>query len=134
MRREDVTVRGVQKATGGFPGDGKGSHASKVGNLVFLAGQVGVDVDGNLVGKGDIEAQTVQTYENIKTVLASVGAKLDDLVQTTTYTTSVAYRQKIAEVRTRFFSTYFPPNTFVVVHSLAVPEILIEIVAIAACP
>ena len=134
MRREEVTVRGVHKATGGLPGDGKGSHAAKIGNLVFLAGQVSLDVDGNLVGKGDIEAQAVQTYENIKTVLASVGAMLDDVVKTTTYTTSVAYRQKIAEVRTRYFTTYFPPNTFVVVHSLAMPEMLIEIEAIAACP
>ena len=86
------------------------------------------------MGSGDIEAQTVQAYENIKAVLASAGATLDDLVKTTTYTTSIAYRQKIAEVRTRYFNTYFPPNTFVVVHSLAVPELLVEIEGVAACP
>ena len=134
MRREELTVRGVHKATGGLPGDGKGSHAAKVGNLIFTAGQVALDSKGGLVGSGDIEAQTVQAYENIKAVLASAGATLDDLVKTTTYTTSIAYRHKIAEVRTRYFKTYFPPNTFVVVHSLAVPELLVEIEGVAACP
>jgi reactive intermediate/imine deaminase len=134
MKREVVAVRGVYKAIGGHPGDGKGSHAVKAGNLVFLAGQVGVDADGNLVGKGDIEAQTIQTYENIKTILASAGASLDDLVKTTTYTTSVAYRAKIADVRLRYFSNYFPPNSYIVVHSLATPDILIEIEGIAVCP
>lgn len=129
-----MAVRGVHRATGGLPGDGKGSHAAKVGNLVFVAGQVAMDGDGNLVGKGDIKAQAVQTYENLKLVLASVGASLDDLVKTTTYTTSVAYRENIAEVRARYFKTYFPPNTFVVVHSLATPDFLVEIDAIAACP
>jgi reactive intermediate/imine deaminase len=134
MRREQVAVRGVHKATGGLPGDGKGSHAAKIGNLLFTAGQVALDPDGNVVGQGDIEAQAIQTYENIKAVLASAGATLDDLVKTTTYTTSVAFRQKIAEVRARYFQSYFPPNTFVVVHSLAMPELLVEIEAVAACP
>jgi len=133
MPREQIVVRGVHPATGGLPGDARGSHAAKAGNLIFTAGQVGLDATGNLVGEGDIEAQTVQTYENIKAVLASAGATLDDLVKTTTYTTSIAYRQTIAEVRARYFTTYFPPNTFVVVQSLAVPELLIEIEAVAVC-
>jgi enamine deaminase RidA (YjgF/YER057c/UK114 family) len=134
VRREVVAVRGVYKPTGGLYGDGRGSHATKVGNLVFVAGQVAKDTDGNLVGKGEIEAQAVQTYENLKLVLASVGASLDDLVKTTTYTTHLAYRNSIAEVRVRYFKTYFPPNTFGVVSSMATPDLLLEIEAIAALP
>ena len=125
MGRESVSVSGVHKTTGY-------SHAAKAGGLVFVAGQVAQDVDGNLVGKGDIEAQAVQIFENLTAVLASAGAALDDVVKLTTYTTSVAYRSKIAEVRARYFKSYFPPNTFIVVASLATPDYLLEIEAVAA--
>jgi len=127
MKREAVAVRNVHKTTGY-------SHAAKSGGLVFTAGQVAQDVEGAVVGKGDIEAQAVQVFENLKAVLAASGATLDDVVKLTTYTTSLAYRPKIAEVRARYFQTYFPPNTFVVVASLATPEYLLEIEAVAACP
>jgi len=56
------------------------------------------------------------------------------VVKLTTYTTNVAHRAKIAEVRARYFTSYFPPNTFLVVASLATPDYLLEIEAIAACP
>jgi reactive intermediate/imine deaminase len=127
MRRENVAVRGVHKTTGY-------SHAAKAAGLVFVAGQVAQDAEGVLVGKGDIEAQAVQVFENLKAVLASAGATFDDVVKMTTYTTSLAYRSKIAEVRARYCQTYFPPNTFVVVASLATPEYLLEIEAVAAVP
>lgn len=127
MRREDVAVRGMHKTTGY-------SHAAKAGGFVFVAGQVAQDAEGTLVGRGDIEAQAVQVFENLKAVLASAGATFEDVVKMTTYTTNVAYRPKIAEIRARYFKTYFPPNTFVVVASLATPEYLLEIEAVAACP
>jgi 2-iminobutanoate/2-iminopropanoate deaminase len=127
MKREDVQVRGVHKTTGY-------SHAAKAGGLLFLAGQVAQDPQGALVGRGDIEAQAGQVFENLKAVLASAGATFNDVVKMTTYTTNVAYRQKIAEVRARYCSGYFPPNTFVVVASLATPDYLVEIEAVAACP
>ena len=127
MKREDVAVRGMHKTTGY-------SHAAKAGGFVFLAGQIAQDVEGNLVGRGDIEAQAVQVFENLKAVLASAGTTLDQVLKLTTYTTNVVYRQKIAEVRARYFTNYFPPNTFLVVSSLATPEYLLEIEAVAACP
>jgi 2-iminobutanoate/2-iminopropanoate deaminase len=127
VRREDVAVRGIHKTTGY-------SHAAKAGDLVFVAGQIAQDLEGNVVGRGDIEAQAVQVFENLKAVLTSAGTTLEEVVKLTTYTTSVAYRQKIAEVRARYFKTYFPPNTFVVVASLATPDFLLEIEAVATCP
>ncbi|HLJ60702.1 MAG TPA: RidA family protein [bacterium] len=125
MGRESISVSGVHKTTGY-------SHAAKAGGFVFAAGQIAQDVNGNLVGKGDIEVQAVQIFENLKAVLASAGATLDDVVKLTTYTTSVTYRAKIAEVRARYYHTYSPPNTFLVVASLAMPEYLLEIEAVAA--
>jgi reactive intermediate/imine deaminase len=127
MRRESVSVRGMHKTTGY-------SHAAKVGGLVYVAGQIAQDVEGNLVGRGDIEAQAVQIFENLKAALASAGSSLDQILKLTTYTTNVVYRQKIAEVRARYFDDYFPPNTFLVVSSLATPDYLLEIEAVAACP
>jgi len=127
MKREDVPIRGVHKTTGY-------SHAAKAGGFVFVAGQVAQDAEGNLVGRGDIEAQAVQVFENLKAVLASAGTTLDQVVKLTTYTTSVTYRQKIAEVRARYFTGYFPPNTFLVVSSLATPDYLLEIEAVAVGP
>ena len=127
MRRESVSVRGMHKTTGY-------SHAAKVGGLGYVAGQIAQDVEGNLVGRGDIEAQAVQIFENLKAALASAGSSLDQILKLTTYTTNVVYRQKIAEVRARYFGDYFPPNTFLVVSSLATPDYLLEIEAVAACP
>lgn len=127
MEREDVAVRGVHKTMGY-------SHAAKAGGFVFVAGQVAQDAEGNLVGRGDIEAQAVQVFENLKAVLAAAETSLDQIVKLTTYTTNVVYRQKIAEVRARYFASYFPPNTFLVVSSLATPDYLLEIEAVAACP
>lgn len=127
VKREDVAIRGMHKPTGY-------SHAAKAGGLVFTAGQVALDAEGSLVGKGDFEAQAVQVFENLKAVLASAGATLDDITKMTTYVTNVTYRPKLAEIRGQYFKTYFPPNTFVVVSSLATPEFLLEIEAVAACP
>ena len=127
MGRETVSVGGMHRTTGY-------SHAAKAGSLVFVAGQVAQDAQGNLVGRGDIAAQAAQVFENLRTVLASAGATLDDVVKLTTYTTDVAYRSAIAEARARYFRAYFPPNTFVVVASLASPDYLLEIEAVAAVP
>lgn len=127
MKREDVVVRGIHKTTGY-------SHAARAGGFVFVAGQVAQDAEGNLVGRGDIEAQAVQVFENLKAVLAAAHTTLDQVVKLTTYTTNVAYRQKIAEIRARYFTNYFPPNTFLVVSSLATPDYLLEIEAVAASP
>jgi len=127
MKRESVTARGLHK-TSGY------SHAAKAGGLVYVAGQIAQDAEGNLGGRGDIEAQAVQIFENLKAALASAGTSLDQVLKLTTYATSVVYRQKIAEVRARYFCDYLPPNTFLVVASLATPDYLLEIEAVAACP
>ncbi|MBI4279359.1 MAG: RidA family protein [Armatimonadetes bacterium] len=126
MLKKLVAVSGVHKPRGY-------SHAVKAGNLLFIAGQVAFDADGNFVGKGDIEAQAVQVFENLKAVLASAGATLDDVVKMTTYTARREYRHAIIEVRARYYKDYFPTNTLVVTE-LATPDFLLEIEAVAVCP
>jgi reactive intermediate/imine deaminase len=127
MGRESVAVSGAHKTVGY-------SHAARAGGLLYVAGQVARDLDGNVVGRGDIEAQAVQVFENLQAVLKAGGATFNDVLKLTTYTTSVEYRTKIGEVRGRYFTSYFPPNTFLVVASLATPDFLLEIEAVAACP
>ena len=127
MPRQSVAVSGMHKTIGY-------SHAAKAAGLLFVAGQVAQDPEGNLVGREDIEAQTVQVFENLKRVLAAAGATLDDVVKMTTYTTKLDYRPVIRDVRARYYGDYLPPNTFVVVAGLASPDYLLEIEAVAALP
>ena len=113
------------------PPDGPFSHGVKVGNLVFLAGQAAVDREGRVVGKGDIEAQTTQTLENLQLVLEAAGATLDDVATITVYLTNIADRSSVAQVRGRYFRSPYPASTLVEVSKLALKDLLIEIDAIA---
>ncbi len=69
------------------------------GKLLFVAGQTASDKDGNVVGKGDIKAQTRQVFDNLNAVLEAAGGTLDNLVMTTTYITDREYREGYNEVR-----------------------------------
>lgn len=110
------------------------SHATRVGNLLFVAGQIARDKHGNLVGKGEIQAQAEQVFANIRAILADAGCGMEDIVKLTTYTVDARYRSAIAEVRARYCADYLPPNTFLVVSALADPDFLLEIDAVAALP
>lgn len=110
------------------------SHATRMGNLIFVAGQVAIDQDGNLVGKGDVRAQTEQVFANLKAVLDASGSGLDKVGKVTVFTTKLEYRPIIHEVRSRTFEAigHLPASTLAVITSLADPEWLVEIEAIAA--
>jgi enamine deaminase RidA (YjgF/YER057c/UK114 family) len=101
------------------------------GKLLFIAGQTASDKDGNVVGKGDIRAQTEQVYANIKAVLKAAGGTLDNLVMTTTYILDREYREGYNEVRRQQFKKNSPTSTLVIVKGLAHPDYLIEIAGIA---
>ncbi len=114
--------------------DGKPAYASAVvaGNTIYLAGATsGRDSQGNVVGRGDIEAQTVAVYESLKKTLASAGATLADLTKITVFATKLEYRQKIGEVRGRYVPQPPPASTFVVITSLADPDFLVEVEGVA---
>ena len=111
----------------------------KAGELVYIAGQVGVDARGNLVGKGDVQAQTRQVFENLGQVLASVGASFSNVVEFTTYLVGRESVQPFMVARTELFPQLFPkqdypPNTLLIVNGLVREEFLVEIKAVAALP
>jgi 2-iminobutanoate/2-iminopropanoate deaminase len=101
------------------------------GKLLFVAGQTASDQNGNVVGKGDIKAQTKQVFVNLKAVLEEAGGSLDDLVMTTTYITDREYREGYNEVRRGIYKKDPPTSTLVIVKGLANPDYLIEIAGIA---
>ena len=107
------------------------THVIKAGNTVYLAGQTPQDENGQTVGKGDITAQAVKVFENIKTALAAGGASFADLVKITVYVTDPRYREAVGEVRRRYLGDALPASTLVVVAGLANPDYLLEIEGVA---
>lgn len=123
MSKEFITPSGVHQPRGY-------SHAVKVGNTIYVAGQVAWDEQRRAV-PGDFEAQAVQALENLKRVLEGAGASLKDVVKINTYLKDLNDLPKYREIRERYFTPPFPASTTVQIVSLASPELLIEIEAVA---
>ena len=107
------------------------SHGTRVGNTLYISGQLPLDVDGKLVGLGDAEAQAEQCYRNVKAIVEHFGGAMDDIVKIGQYITDLAYRPLVAGPRARYLGTPRPASTLVVIKGLAVPEALVEIEAVA---
>jgi len=106
------------------------------GRTVYIAGQLGLDMENKLVGApGDFRAQTTKAIENLQAALASVGAKLSDVVKITNYLTDMSAHIGIyREIRDQFFPMPRPSSTAVGISQLARPGALFEIEAIAVLP
>ena len=109
-------------------------HLVKAGNLMFIAGQVALDGDGNVVGEGDMVAQVRQVLENMKTVLASEGADFSNVVKINIFTTDIDRFRAASDVRREYFRENPPASTLVQIERLARPVFLVEIEAIAIAP
>ena len=129
MTTIQVDPVGVRKTTGY-------SHAKvRRGTPIFLTGQVAWDLDGSVVGVGDIEVQADKAWSNIQAILADMGATADDIVKITTYTTDPRFKEVIGAAKAAQFTPgAFPASTFLVVAGLADPELLVEIEATVVLP
>ena len=107
------------------------SQAVRAGNLVFLAGQMPVDAQCNVVAEGDIVGQARQVFENLKTVLAAAGLGFEDLVEIVSYHTDMADLHAVVEVKAEYISQDFPAWTALGVTALAFPGQRLEIKAVA---
>lgn len=104
----------------------------KSGTPVFISGQVALDGQGKLVGEGDAAAQTEQVFQNLRTVVEACGGTLDDIVKITIFVTDPAYRPAVAAARLKYFKEgQWPASTYLVVAALAVPQMLVEVEAVA---
>jgi enamine deaminase RidA (YjgF/YER057c/UK114 family) len=107
------------------------SHVAKVGKTLYIAGQVARDVEGKLIGKGDFEAQARQVYTNLRNILQEAGGGLKNIVKMTTILTHYDNVESNRRVRSEFFGDPMPPNTLLIIESLASPDFMIEVEAIA---
>lgn len=107
------------------------SQAVQKGDMIFVSGQVAIDPSGQIVGKGDMKAQTKQTLENIKTVLAVAGVGLNDVMKITVFVTDISKVSDAIEVRSEYFGQNRPASTTVEVKSLLLPDLMIEIEVMA---
>jgi len=103
------------------------------GATVYIAGQVPVDRDGNLVAAGDFGAQATQVFANLGVALAAVGAHFSHVVKMTTYIVGYHHslRAALEAVRTTAMGGVLPASTIVGVQALAIFDYLLEIEAIA---
>ncbi len=104
------------------------------GQIVHLKGQVALDVNGKIVGKGDMRTQTEQVLKNMQTVLESIGGTMSDIYSLHHYVTDIDEFMKTGDIRTRYFKEPFPVTTTVQVVRLYDPELLVEITSSAEVP
>ena len=104
---------------------------SGTGKIVYIAGQLARDIDGNCVGKGDMRAQMEQTFQNLDRCLKAAGATWADVVKTNTYVTDYPEFAKHSDVRIRYFGVASPTSTTVQISRLADPDAMVEIEMIA---
>src|SRR5437867_4211049 len=102
----------------------------RIGNTIYVAGQLPYDKDGTLIGP-DIKSQARRCLHNIQRVVETGGGTMDDVVKVTVFVTDVRYREAYAEARGEFFKANVPASTLVQISNLSVPGALIEIEAIA---
>jgi enamine deaminase RidA (YjgF/YER057c/UK114 family) len=109
------------------------SQAVKVGDAIYVSGQISHDAKGDFVGVGDMEAQIRQAYANVQTLLASYGATMSNIVDEVLFVTDMEAAFKAsAKCRQEIFGS--PPvvaSTIVQITKLAFPELLVEIKCVA---
>lgn len=102
---------------------------------IYLSGQVALDRNGELVGPGDMKAQTEQVMRNIKAGLEAVGADLSHIVKRNLYITDMSRIQEVRDGAADFFDAGHPPaSTAVGVSRLFREEFLIEVDVVAVLP
>ena len=133
--RTIVETKGLPSPLGAY------NHVISVrpGKLIYVAGQVAVDENGQVVGEGDLAAQTRQTYLNLGQALASAGAGFSDVVKFNTYIKKGEALQNYMDARREVFARIYPDgdvpaHTLLVIEALVREELLIEVEAVAALP
>ena len=107
------------------------SQAVKAGDWLYISGQVALDPGGNVVGRGNMRAQSQRVFENIEAILQQAGGALDNLVRITAYLTDMSRYPEYNEVRTKFLGARPPASTTIQVSGLAFEGLLVEVDAVA---
>jgi enamine deaminase RidA (YjgF/YER057c/UK114 family) len=108
------------------------SAGYRVGNMIYISGQVAVNENREIVGVGDFPAQVHQTFANIKRILEAGGSSLSKIVHTTTYVTDIENARKDwLALKKQYFTAPYPAGTFVEISRLGSKTAMIEVDVIA---
>jgi len=136
-RVESKVIEGKAEPRGKYP------HVKRAGDFLFVSGTSARRVDNTIAGTKvdesgttnlEIREQTRAVIENVRDILGSVGAQLDDVVEVTTYLVNMNDFAGYNEVYGKYFTNDGPARTTVAVHQLPHPHLLIEIRAMAYKP
>lgn len=117
----------------GLPPPSGYSHAVEFHGLIAVSGQVPLDSEGRLVGRGNTEAQARQVFANLRTALGAAGAGFEQIIKLTVFLTDLDDLEAFRRVRDEYLGTEFPPaSSLVQVSGLVNPAFRIEIEALAA--
>jgi enamine deaminase RidA (YjgF/YER057c/UK114 family) len=126
---------------GACPAQGLYSHAARVrgGTTYYVAGQLAVGADGEIVGVADFDRQFVQVFDNLGAVLKGLGCEFNDVAKFTTYLVHSQDIEKFMRARAALFpklfeSEIYPPNTLLIIDRLVKESFLVEVEAVVSLP
>ena len=107
------------------------AQAYRVDNMIYVSGQTAINMQGEVIGVGDFDAQAAQTFENLQAVLRAGGSDLSKVIKVTIFLKDMGNFEKMVALRKKYFSPPYPADTIVEITGLALPELEIEIEAMA---
>jgi len=128
MPKTQIVSEKIRQPSGHF------SQATMIearGRLVFISGMTARCADGSIAGIGDIEVQTRQVCENVKSAVEQAGGTMDDICRVDVYVRNMEHFDRIHKVRREYFKPPAPASTMVEVSKMTSPDYLIEMNAIA---
>jgi len=128
MPKTQIASEKIRQPSGHFS---QAITAEARGRLVFISGMTARRADGSIAGIGDIEAQTRQVCENIKSAVEQAGGTMDDICRVDVYVRNMEHFDRIHKGRREYFKPPAPASTMVEVCKMTSPEYLIEMSAIA---
>lgn len=128
MTKEPIMGKGVAAPGGPY----SQAILTEAKRTLYIAGQVPVDEKGQLVGRGDVEAQARKVLGNIRALCEAAGGSLENVVSVTIYLTDMRFRPVITKVRNEVLEPPYPTATMVQIDALADENWLVEIDAVAA--
>ena len=126
VARENIFPLGLSKPTGHWTT----VTTARPGKLVFVSGLTAKNERGEIVGVGDIGAQTRQVCENLQAAMRGAGGTLADVVRVDVFVKEMTGFKDIHEVRREYFGSNPPASTMVAISAFTHPDMLIEINAI----